>query len=186
MKILDLGCGDKKAKGAIGVDRVNLPGVDLVHDLEVFPYPFEGNSFDRIILKHVVEHIGDVIGLMEEIHRIANPRALVEIVTPHFTSLNSYNDPTHRHHFSLFAFDFFCGGTVHEYLVKKRFRSLKRSVEFWPIHDRLNWNPYHWMGLRWFVVHHPHFYERFLAFLFPLKEFTVWLEVEKSEVLFPK
>ena len=31
--ILDLGCGEAKVEGAIGVDNVVLPTVDVVHDL---------------------------------------------------------------------------------------------------------------------------------------------------------
>ena len=47
-KILDLGCGRNKVPGAIGLDLFPVPGVDVVHDLEAFPYPFENNSFDEI------------------------------------------------------------------------------------------------------------------------------------------
>ena len=46
MKILDLGCGENKIKGAIGLDNVNLKSVDIVHDLIHFPYPFESKSID--------------------------------------------------------------------------------------------------------------------------------------------
>ena len=37
MKVLDVGCGTAKVNGAIGIDRINLPGVDVVHDLNKFP-----------------------------------------------------------------------------------------------------------------------------------------------------
>ena len=37
MKILDLGCGEKKVNGAIGLDNLQLPGVDVVHELLNFP-----------------------------------------------------------------------------------------------------------------------------------------------------
>jgi len=36
-KILDVGCGTAKINGAIGIDRVNLPKVNIVHDLNQFP-----------------------------------------------------------------------------------------------------------------------------------------------------
>ena len=41
MKILDLGCGSVKVEGAVGLDNVGIPGVDIVHDLLDFPYPIE-------------------------------------------------------------------------------------------------------------------------------------------------
>ena len=41
LNILDLGCGSVKAEGAVGLDNVGLPGVDIVHDLLDFPYPIE-------------------------------------------------------------------------------------------------------------------------------------------------
>lgn len=44
--MVDLGCGNAKTVGAIGVDNVALPGVDVVHDLLDFPYPFDTGSAD--------------------------------------------------------------------------------------------------------------------------------------------
>lgn len=72
MKILDIGCGNNKMKGAIGIDRVALPEVDIVHDLNSFPYPFEDNTFDEIYAAHIVEHLDSIIRVMEELHRIAS------------------------------------------------------------------------------------------------------------------
>lgn len=39
MKI-DIGCGNSKRSGYIGLDCLKLPDVDIVHDLNTFPYPF--------------------------------------------------------------------------------------------------------------------------------------------------
>ena len=41
MKILDLGCGKRKQKDAIGVDMSEDSDADVIHDLNKFPYPFE-------------------------------------------------------------------------------------------------------------------------------------------------
>ena len=41
MKGLDLGCGSLKVEGAVGLDNVSIPGVDIVHDLLDFPSPIE-------------------------------------------------------------------------------------------------------------------------------------------------
>lgn len=178
-RVLDLGCGTRKTEGAVGVDQVALPGVDVVHDLARFPYPFEDDSFDEIILRHVVEHLPDIVTLMRELQRIAKPGARVSIATPHYTSLDSYTDPTHRHHFSLFTFDFFCGATVHEHTAGSRYRLIGRRVDFWPLFGDSGFRPHHFLGLKWIAERHPHLYERFLAFLFPMREFEVTLEVVK-------
>jgi len=179
MKTLDLGCGNRKIFGADGLDKTSLEGVDIVHDLNVFPYPIDDNSYDRIVLRHVVEHMPDIVGLMEQVHRIGKPEAFVEITTPHYTSCNSYIDPTHVHHFSLLAFNFFCGGTTHDYVAKSIFRMEDLRVECFPLHDKLPWISLRWLGLGWLARKHPIFYERFLAFLFPINEFCVKLKIVK-------
>ena len=50
LKTLDLGCGNNKRLGAIGIDFNDLDAVDIIHDLNVFPYPLEDSSFDEIYL----------------------------------------------------------------------------------------------------------------------------------------
>src|SRR2546422_11352113 len=77
MPVLDIGCGRNKAPGAIGIDKIALPGVDIVHDLNSFPYPFGDSSFDEIYATHVIEHLDTIVGAMEEIHRLAKPNAKV-------------------------------------------------------------------------------------------------------------
>jgi hypothetical protein len=49
---------------------------------------------------------------MEELHRISKPNGVIEIWTPHFSHPNSFNDPTHKHHFTLGTFDYFTGDRV--------------------------------------------------------------------------
>ena len=56
LKSLDIGCGRFKFPGSVGLDIVPLEGVDVVHDLDKFPYPFPSDTFDYIRLSHVVEH----------------------------------------------------------------------------------------------------------------------------------
>ena len=44
---LNLGCGKNIKEGYINIDKVK-EGADIIHDLEVYPYPFEDNKFDQI------------------------------------------------------------------------------------------------------------------------------------------
>ncbi len=107
MKALDVGCGTKKHDGAVGIDRLELPHIDIVWNLDDLPWPIEDSTFDRVILSHVLEHLENPVATLDEVHRVARSGAEVEIVTPHFSSISSWKDPTHRHHFALETFDFF-------------------------------------------------------------------------------
>ena len=64
---LNLGCGSKVLPGWTNLDKFSTYKPDIVHDLEVFPYPFENNSVEEIILSHVLEHIGQVPDVFNKI-----------------------------------------------------------------------------------------------------------------------
>ncbi len=131
MKILDVGCGKNKTRGAIGIDFCKIPGVDIIHDLNVFPYPFDDNTFDKVIMKHIIEHLDNIIKVMEEIHRISKPGAEVFIKTPHFSCRDSWRDPTHKHHLALDSFDYFTDNTeLTDYYTKARFKIIKKEINF--------------------------------------------------------
>jgi SAM-dependent methyltransferase len=102
MKILDLGCGEKKVPNSIGLDNVQLPGVDIEHDLMDFPYPFENESIDKIYLRHVIEHftIENINLILDECNRLLRKDALLIITVPHVFSISAFIDPTHRSYFT--------------------------------------------------------------------------------------
>ena len=50
---LNLGCGSKILNGYTNVDKFDYYNPNIVHDLEKFPYPFDENSVEEIILSHV-------------------------------------------------------------------------------------------------------------------------------------
>jgi len=128
LRILDIGCGSKKADGAVGMDIHAYPGVDIVHNLETYPWPVESNHFDRVICQHVIEHIDDVAKFMKELHRIGKNGATVEVTTPHFSSVNSWTDPTHKKHFSVQWYKLFTEG----YLIQQvgRYELVSSNVSF--------------------------------------------------------
>jgi predicted SAM-dependent methyltransferase len=72
---LDVACGQNKTPDFFGVDIAAEPGVDLVHDLENFPWPIPDNSVDEIVCNHYIEHTKDLIKFMNEIYRIMKPGA---------------------------------------------------------------------------------------------------------------
>ncbi len=170
MKILDVGCGDNKNPSAIGIDRLLKPGVDIVHNLDEFPWPLKDNSFDLIICKHIIEHLDDVVKTMEEIHRVGRPGAKVVVETPHFSSFNSFRDPTHKWHFSYDTFDYFSGNSLYPVYTKCRFFIRAKKYVF------IN---------RWDVGNiiskiAPKFYESHFVWLFPPYSMYFELEVVKK------
>jgi SAM-dependent methyltransferase len=106
-KILDLGCGNKKRPGAVGVDFNSRTQADIVHNLNSFPYPLDGESFDEVYLDNCLEHLDDVMRVMEEVHRVCKPGGLVKVIVPYFRSTWAFVDPTHRHFFTVHAFAYF-------------------------------------------------------------------------------
>jgi SAM-dependent methyltransferase len=130
-KVADLGCGRNKLAGSTGIDYAGNSHADIQHDLDVYPYPVEASSFDVVLLRNVVEHVRNVVGLMEEIHRIGRPGADVVITTPHFSSLYSYQDPTHVRHLAYDSMEYFTEQTKHSnFYSSRRFRIAARGIDF--------------------------------------------------------
>jgi len=109
LKVLDVGCGDAKVKGAIGIDCVPLPGVDVVHDLTLFPWPFENESFDQIYMLNIIEHLPDTIKIMEEVHRLLKKGGTVHIEVVYWNHMHSISDPQHVRFFNEVTWEFFTG-----------------------------------------------------------------------------
>ena len=108
-RVLDLGCGKKKRDGAIGVDWSDRHDADVIHDLNEFPYPFENSMFDEIYIDNTLEHLDDVMRVMEEIYRICKPGGLVKVIVPYFRSVWASIDPTHKTFFTVSSPRCFCG-----------------------------------------------------------------------------
>lgn len=108
---LSIGAGLLRHESAIHVDRRPLPGIDVVHDLDVFPWPFESDAFDTIYAIDIIEHLEDVLRVIEECWRLLVPGGLLRIRTAYWETKQSYLDPTHRHWFTENSFDFFVPGS---------------------------------------------------------------------------
>lgn len=78
---LNLGGGPVKIEGFTTVD---LHDADVVHDLGVFPWPFEDNSVDEILASHVLEHFTREggIGFLMECYRILKPGGVLRLAVP--------------------------------------------------------------------------------------------------------
>ena len=94
---LDVGCGGNKTPGSVGMDVRALPGVDAVHDLQTFPWPFADETFDEIIMSHVMEHVEPkyVIHVMNEMWRVMKVGGVLMMAMPYPGSHGHWQDPTH-------------------------------------------------------------------------------------------
>lgn len=109
-RVLDIGCGRHKFPGAIGVDSLALPGVDCVVDLNK-RLPFNDEQFEVVYSNQVLEHIPNLIGLVEEIHRLLCPGGMMIAHVPYFRSSWAAIDPTHLRQFTLNSLHYFVRGT---------------------------------------------------------------------------
>lgn len=96
---LDIGCGSNKQPNFVGIDILPLKGVDIVHDIETFPWPLPDESAIRAISSHTLEHInphkGVFIAVMDEIWRVLKPYSQFAFVVPYGESPGFIQDPTH-------------------------------------------------------------------------------------------
>lgn len=92
---LDIACGQNKAPGFFGIDIAKAEAVDMVYDLEKFPWPIPDNSVDQAVCSHYIEHTKDIIKFMNEVWRILKPGATIIIRAPYYNSIRAWQDPTH-------------------------------------------------------------------------------------------
>ena len=123
-----MGCGNKKIPDFLGVDRFKTAAADLTHDLNIIPYPFADNCADEIIVDNVLEHLDDVIGVMEELYRICQNGAIVKISLPYYKSSGAFADPTHKHFFTENSFQYFTEAYEYHFYTRAKFKILKREL----------------------------------------------------------
>lgn len=164
MKILDLGCGNNKLAGSIGVDISCESKADVICNLNSYPFPFKDSSFEEVVSKQVFEHLDDVGKLMREIHRITKNGARIRVYVPHFSCFYSYADSSHKRTFSIFAFD--------KIVQKYSFRIVSKKLTF---HRAIRRYMLDHLFNRW-----PLSYERFWAFIFPAEHLIFEFETIKA------
>ena len=135
-KQLLIGCGHSREKRVyvdqakdwedlVTLDHSEDCKPDVLHDLEVLPYPFEDNTFDEIHAYGVLEHLSDqgdykaFFAQFTEFHRILKPEGLLMAIVPNEKSLQQWGDPSHRRVINLVTIAFLnqknyeeCGKTL--------------------------------------------------------------------------
>lgn len=103
---LNLGCGQMRLSGFVGVDNnPNATAADVVHNLNSLPYPFDDSSVREVLINHVLEHLNDPIKVLIELYRICDDGARISVKSPHFSC--NWLHPGHRSAISTMLFDYF-------------------------------------------------------------------------------
>lgn len=96
---LDIACGGAKNPNFVGIDVRPLDGVDIVWDLEQFPWPLPDECVLTAVCSHFIEHINPAkfgfIRFMDEVWRVMKVGGKLAISTPHGSSSFYIQDPTH-------------------------------------------------------------------------------------------
>jgi len=96
---LNLGCGNDNIKGYTNLDIKEGRNVNIVHNLNEFPYPFKDNTIEEIRMSHILEHLDNPINTLHECHRILKRNGVIKIIVPYFTSMGAYS-PYHKTYYS--------------------------------------------------------------------------------------
>ncbi|MCK9569954.1 class I SAM-dependent methyltransferase [Candidatus Pacearchaeota archaeon] len=139
-RTVNLGSGWEKTKGAVNVDFNPEAKPDIVHDLDVIPWPFDDGAFDTAIMYDVIEHLAKPIRAVEEAWRILTVGGLLKIRTPSFQHENSWIDLTHLHHLHRKSLDYFDPdtdiGKRYGYYTARKFKILRCAPD---VHGNIEW-----------------------------------------------
>ena len=134
MDKLNLGAGNDLVVDAINHDLIkHRPEIDVAHDLDVYPWPWEDCSFDVISAKAVFEHLRDTLLVsVGECWRILRPGGLLYMKLPMWDHERSYDDVTHYWRFTLRSCDVFDPdtefGKKYAFYTERKWRIINPAV----------------------------------------------------------
>jgi len=172
LKKLNLGCDKNYKEGYINLDINKNVKTDIIHNLNIFPYPFEDNYFDEIYCSHILEHVKNFLGCLKELERILKKGGILHIIVPHFSDGIGYGDIEHKRFFGYKTFKSIVHkGRSSEYdysfvILENKYNFLSRN------HPTLN---------KFFSLINlipKDVYERFFCWIFPVSE--VELKLKKT------
>ncbi len=106
---LNLGSGER-VPGFINIDWKKSTDPDVVHDLNIIPYPFGDSVICEIRAFHILEHLNRPFAVMSELHRILKPGGKLHIKVPHFS--RGFGHAEHFHGFDVTFPNYFNRGFI--------------------------------------------------------------------------
>jgi SAM-dependent methyltransferase len=108
LRCIDIGCGNaRQFPVSLGIDYYRTPATGLLADLDR-GLPFADASIDRVFAVHVLEHVHDLFGVLNEVHRVLRSGGTFHVMVPDARHTNAIADPTHIRYFNLQTFKYFC------------------------------------------------------------------------------
>lgn len=178
---LNIGAGNstqkiQEFKNWVNLDILHFPNVDVIHNLNSYPWPFPDNAFKVVHASHIIEHL-DVDKALNEIVRIVKPGGFIQIRVPHHSSpfkrlshtYEGWNLETFSQHYreaSAYS-DLYLEQKQVKFIIfsAKRYMEAKRGKV-------LNW----FINLNWMK----RIYERFFSYILPSVEIHYLLKVHKK------
>jgi len=121
-RIMDIGCGranllkafSRKGCQCFGVERSDFPDDPSLENITIYKQdfldiPVENNSFDIVVIWHVLEHLTDPVATLKKVQQILKPDGSLVVTVPNFGSLQSklfgkhwfhLDLPRHTYHFT--------------------------------------------------------------------------------------
>jgi SAM-dependent methyltransferase len=140
---VNLGCGDQRLHGYIGLDILKRAGTDVICDLNV-SIPLASSSVEHIQATSLLEHIDQFEQLLKEVFRVLGPDGTFYVTVPHWTNPLYYSDYSHRRFFGLATFDYFANPEDQAYrkvpvYTEIRFQAVSTRLIFWSPFRLLYW-----------------------------------------------
>ena len=103
-RLLEVGCGSGAALKGMQELGWNVEGVDFdvnsvrnarskgltVHHGDLFGKQYQDNTFDAIVMSHVIEHVHDPLRLLQECYRILKQGGQLVVLTPNINSFGHW------------------------------------------------------------------------------------------------
>ena len=103
---LNIGCGFNNRKfGDVDLDMNIEAKPDVCGNCEKLP--FKDETFDKVKAIHILEHVDNILAVMDECWRVLKRGCRMEIAVPMFPHEHAIADPTHKRFFIPLTFSYF-------------------------------------------------------------------------------